>query len=393
VKITRLETLCLSRMHEPERQWITGRSRTVKADCAIVVIHTDDGQTGIGEASAYGWPLLIREWVDWLAPGLVGRDPRDPTLVPHPNGLSRPYDAAVAGIDCALWDLKGKLAGARVSELLTAEGPLSGRKPLARVRLYASSGCRYDWRHRPEQLIEEALGYVEQGYTAMKFRIGTEWAWDGVTVDRFLGLVRELAQAVEGGPGKPGLELMLDGNCRLSEEQALPIAVELDRLGFVWFEEPINRDNIDGYARLAAAVEMPITGGETFTTVEQFRPYLERKAYDLVQPDAGLCGLSEAARIAQVATRYGADVCPHSWHNGLMAMAHGHYVAALPNPRVVEVCEIQGPLQWGILTDKPAIAGGWLVLPDRPGLGVELAEDLERRFPYVEGHYAIQVQR
>jgi L-alanine-DL-glutamate epimerase-like enolase superfamily enzyme len=388
MKITRLETLCLSRMHEPERQWITGRSHTVKADCAIVVIHTDDGQAGIGEASAYGWPLLIREWVDWLSPEIVGRDPRDPSIVPHPNGLSRPHDAAVAGIDCALWDLKGKLAGKRVSELLTAEGPLAGRTPLEKVRLYASSGCRYDWRRNPDQLIEEALEYVEQGYTAMKFRIGTEWTWDGVTVDRFLGLVRELAQAVDHR-----MELMLDGNCRLSEEQALPIAVELDRLGFAWFEEPIRRDQIDGYARLAAAVEMPITGGETFTTVEEFRPYLERKAYDLVQPDAALCGLTEAARIAQVATRYGADVCPHSWHNGLMAMAHAHYVAALPNPRVVELCAIQGPLQWGILAEKPAIEGGWLVLPERSGLGVELAENLEERYPYIEGHYAIQVQR
>ena len=393
MKITRLETLCLSRMHEPERQWITSRTRTVKADCAIVVIHTDEGLCGIGEASAYGWPLLVREWVDWLSPDLVGRDPRDPTIVPHPNGLSRPHDAAVAGIDCALWDLKGKLAGKRVSELLVADGPLgsgslAGRTPLEKVRLYASSGCRYDWRRNPEQLIEEALEYIKQGYTAMKFRIGTQWAWDGVTVDRFLGLVRELAQTVEGK-----LELMLDGNCRLSEEQALPIAVELDRLGFAWFEEPIRRDQIDGYARLAEAVEMPITGGETFTTVQEFRPYLERKAYDLVQPDAALCGLTEAARIAQVATRYGADVCPHSWHNGLMAMAHAHYVAALPNPRVVEVCEIQGPLQWGILAEKPAIEGGWLALPERGGLGVDLAEDLEQRFPYIEGHYAIQVQR
>jgi L-alanine-DL-glutamate epimerase-like enolase superfamily enzyme len=387
MKITRLETLCLSRMHEPERQWITSRYRTIKADCAIVLIHTDEGPQGIGEASAYGGPLQVREWVDWLAPTLVERDPRDPAIVPHPNGLSRSYDAAVAGIDCALWDLKGKLAGKRVSEMLASTAPLS------RVRLYASSGCRYDWRRNPKQLIEEALDYRRQGYTAMKFRIGTDWSWDGVTVDRFLGLVRELAQAVAGREDQPGMELMLDGNCRLSEEQALPIARELDRLGFAWFEEPIRRDQVDAYARLAAAVEMPITGGETFTTVEQFRPYLERKAYDIVQPDAGLCGLSEAMRIAEVATRHGVDVCPHSWHNGLMAMAHAHYVAALPNPRVVELCAIQGPLQWCILAEKPAIQEGWLVLPERSGLGVELAEDLEQRFPYIEGHYAIQVQR
>jgi L-alanine-DL-glutamate epimerase-like enolase superfamily enzyme len=381
MKITGLETIPLSRPHELERQWVTARYRTIKADCAIVLIHTDEGLTGIGEASAYGWPLLIRGWVDWLAPALIDKDPRDPGAAPHPNGRSRSYDAAVAGIDCALWDLRGKIAGARTSELLAEE-------PLERVRLYASSGCRYDWRKNPEQLIQEALAYIDLGYTAMKFRIGTEWSWDGVTVERFLGLVRELAQAVAGR-----MELMLDGNCRLSEDQALAVAVELDRLGFAWFEEPIPHAQIDGYARLCAAVDMPITGGESFTTLEQFRPYLEKEAYDIVQPDAGLCGITEAMRIAAMAARYGRDLCPHSWHNGLMAMANAHLVAALPTPHVLELCMIQGPLQWGILKEKPVIEDGWLVLPDQPGLGVALAEDLEERFPYVEGHYAVEVLR
>jgi L-alanine-DL-glutamate epimerase-like enolase superfamily enzyme len=353
----------------------------VKADCAIVIIHTDVGLTGIGEASAYGWPLLIKEWVAWLAKELVGKDPLDPLIVPHPNGLSRPYDAAVAGIDCALWDLKGKSGGKRVCELLTA-------KPLHKVRLYASSGCRYDWRKRPQQLVDEALEYIAQGLTAMKFRPGTDWDWDNVTVDRFLGLIRELAQAVNGR-----MELMLDGNCRFTEEQALPIAKELDRLGFAWFEEPLPREQIDAYARLCAAVEMPISGGEGFTTLEQFRVYLEKKAYDIVQPDAGICGITETMRIGAMADHYGVHLCPHSWHNGLMALANGHAVAALPQPRVLELCMIQGPLQWAILKEPPRIEAGYLVFPDKPGFGVELADNLEERFPYIEATYALQVQR
>ncbi|MBM3189870.1 MAG: hypothetical protein FJZ90_14235, partial [Chloroflexi bacterium] len=97
VNITKLETLCLSRFHEPELQWVTARGRTVKADCVIVVVHTDEGLTGIGEASAYGGPLMVRDWVDWLAPGLVGKDPTDAAIVPHPNGTNRSYDAAVGG--------------------------------------------------------------------------------------------------------------------------------------------------------------------------------------------------------------------------------------------------------------------------------------------------------
>ena len=381
MKITRIETINYSRMHEPERQWVTAMYRTVKADCSIVRIHGEDGLTGIGEASAYGWPVKIAEWVSWLGEQLVGRQADDPSIVPHPNGCSRAHDAAVAGIDTALWDLRGKIEGRRVCELLCDA-------PLDRVRLYASGGCRYDWRVQPQQLIEEALGYIEAGFTAMKFRLGTRWEWDGVTVDRFLGLVRELAAEVAGR-----LELMVDGNCRLTEDQALTVARELDRLGFTWFEEPCPSNDIDAYARIAAAVDMPITGGESLTTLEQFRPYLERHAYDIVQQDAGLCGISEAMRIAEVATRYGIDVCPHSWHNGVMAMANAHFVAALPNPRVLEVCMHQGPLQWGIVRQPPHVEAGHLVLPQRPGLGVELDPEAAARFPYIEGHYAVQVER
>jgi L-alanine-DL-glutamate epimerase-like enolase superfamily enzyme len=138
---------------------------------------------------------------------------------------------------------------------------------------------------------------------------------------------------------------------------------------------------------------MAITGGESFTTLEQFRPYLDQKALDIVQPDVAICGITEAMRIAEVASRYGVDTCPHSWHNGLMCVEHAHYVAALPNPRVLELCMIQGPLQWAILKDKPAIVDGHLILPDKPGLGVSLATDLETQFPYIEGHYGVQVSR
>jgi L-alanine-DL-glutamate epimerase-like enolase superfamily enzyme len=141
-------------------------------------------------------------------------------------------------------------------------------------------------------------------------------------------------------------------------------------------------------------MDLPITGGEQFTTLEQFQPYLERKAYDIVQPDAGICGITEAMAIARLAhDHFGVGLCPHSWHNGLMAMANAHLVAALPRPKVLELCRIQGPLQWGILKEVPVIRNGHLELPPGPGLGVDLAEGIEERYPYIEGTYAIQVSR
>jgi L-alanine-DL-glutamate epimerase-like enolase superfamily enzyme len=164
-------------------------------------------------------------------------------------------------------------------------------------------------------------------------------------------------------------------------------------LGFIWLEEPIPQDQIDGYARLNRAVEMPVTGGEQYTTVEQFVPYLEKKAYAIVQPDAGWCGISEGMRIAEMADHFGALVCPHNWHNGLMTVANAHYVAALPRPKLLELCMAQGPLQWDILAHPPVIRDGCLEISPAPGLGVALAEGLAEKFPYIEGAYAIEITR
>lgn len=245
------------------------------------------------------------------------------------------------------------------------------------------------WRTDPHQLIREVETYIADGYSATKVRLGTEWTWDGVTVDRFLGLMRELFETAAGR-----IEIIVDGNHRLTFEQALPIARELERLGCVWFEEPMLLRSLDHYVTLSRAVEMPISGGEQLTTLEQFRPFLERGALSIVQPDAGLCGITQSMRIVERAADYGVDFCPHSWHNGLMAMAHAHLVAALcREQRRLELCMHQGPLQWGILADPPVIQSGCLALPDKPGLGVTLSENVSERFPMVEGHYALEVER
>lgn len=361
--------------------WFTSNFRTVKADAAIVVVETDEGLVGIGEASPYGQLGPIASWIRRLRPQLVGRDPGEGALAPSPHGRDRAYDCAVAGLDCALWDLRGKLAGKPVAALLNPEGP-------DQVRIYASGGCDYDWRGRPESLIDEVLGYQRRGLTACKIRIGTRWDWDGVTPDRFLKLVRALRDAAG-----PDMELMVDGNCRLTLEEALAVGHGLDELGITWFEEPIDRSDLAGYLTLQRELEVPLSAGEAFATLEQFQPFIDARAYDIVQPDVALTGITEGLRIAAAAEREGLDTIPHSWHNGLMAMENGHYVAGLPRPRILELCMIQGPLQWGLLADPPVISGDRLHLPAGPGFGVSIREGAAEEFPHVEGNYAIEVMR
>lgn len=387
MKITSVRTIVGTRLHTRTDQWVTDRYRSIKADIAVVVIETDDGVVGIGEACSYGNPLQIRDWVDWYAASLIGKDPGDPSIVPAPTGtavvhaVGSAHDFAVAGIDCALWDLCGKAAGVPVRRLLDPDADTS-------AEIYASGGVRYDWRGNPRTLIDDVVGYVDEGYSTVKIRLGTSWAWDGVGPEDFLRLYDEVRREVGDGIG-----IAVDANSRLSRDDARVLAFGLQDRGAPWLEEPLPKADIDGYVELNNALELKISGGESFTTLEQFRPWIERGAYDIVQPDAGVCGITELVKIGRVAERAGLELVPHSWHNGLMAMANAHAVAALPNAPMVEECMVQGPLKWDVLVGGNPLADGRIELGDAPGFGVEIIPDLEERFPYVEGHYAVEVFR
>ena len=175
-----------------------------------------------------------------------------------------------------------------------------------------------------------------------------------------IDLLHQVTEAVDGR-----MELMLDGNSRLSESDAHTIASALDDLNWAWFEEPMPLNPLT-YARLNDSVDIPITGGESFSLAKQFEPYLEAGAFTIAQPDVGVCGVSEWLRIVSHAYRCGVEVCPHSWHNGLLCVSHAHLLAALPRPRPLELCMVQGPLQWEILHEPPPIEDSTTTKPIEP---------------------------
>ena len=396
MKITDIRTFCLSRPHEPELQWFSHRFRVYKADCPIIIIDTDAGIQGISEPSTYGQPPLIRHGVEELRPNLVGREVDDPSLVPANNG-NREFDIVNAGIDLAFWDIRAKAVGKRVVDLLIDEIPGPARKPTERLRLYASAGVQYDWDDRPESVIDEAVGLADRGYTAYKMRIGTEWTWSGVTVDRLLALTGKVTEAVGDR-----MELMLEGNCRFTEAEALEVGRWLDVNGWTWFEEPVpvegdvdgmpKASDVDAYARLNEALDIPITGGESKSMLAMFDPFFAKKAYAKGQLDVGVCSLTEAIRIWKRGHECGIPVFTQNWHNGLLTVSNAHFLAALPEPVVLEQFVGQGPLQWEILKEQP-IDGGYFNLPSGPGWGVELADDLEERFPWIDGPWGAEVTR
>lgn len=386
MKITDVRTLSLSRKHEPELIWFSSEFRVFKADCPIVIIETDNGLQGISEPSTYGNPPALKERAEQLKYQLIGEDPEDPSLVPENTGddLSDIYHA---GIELALWDLRGKIAGKRVADLILDELPGLGRQPHERLRLYASAGVQYDWDDNPESVIDEVVGLADRGYTAYKMRLGTAWRWSGITVERFLELAQDVTDAVGDR-----MELMLEGNARLDEGQALRIGRWLDEHGWTWFEEPLPKDQVDGYARLNKALNIPITGGESNTRLDDFEPFFEKGAYSIGQLDVGMCTLREALRIYNRGREYGIPVFAQNWHNGLLTVSNAHFLAALPEEHVLEQFVGQGPLQWDILKQSP-LASGYFNLPAGAGWGVELADDLEEQFPWIPGPWGEREER
>lgn len=386
MKITATEPLAMSFPLPSEWQYRVGKVRRAKYDCLLVRVHTDEGLCGIGETCLWVHPSALRQAIDELAPRLLGRDPFDVEKLTIPGesatlNAARSRDtiyarnAALAAIDVACWDIIGKATDTPVYKLLCAEGDYE-----TTLRGYASAGVFYEWYDRPEQLVDEALRWIDEGWTAFKMRMGTDWEHDGITNVSFLDLMEKVATAVDGR-----MDLMVDAGARCRDiAQAVEIASGLERLGFLWFEEPLPRLAAD-YAAVASQTGILITGGEGYVAPQQFHEYLATGGYEIVQPDSSRTGLTGWMKIAAMAQRYGRWCIPHCWFNGVVIASNAHAVAAAPNRLFMEYNANPNPLKSEILREPLAPQRGYFHLSDKPGLGIELDEKALARFPYVEG--------
>jgi L-alanine-DL-glutamate epimerase-like enolase superfamily enzyme len=386
LKITDVRVTLLSFPLPKEKQWVTGTAVTWKTDAVLVEVFTDQGLAGIGESSPYGGPEAVKKFIDEeIKPRIAGKNPFD---VEHLTCAwqDAPWGQRVAwaGVDGALWDVIGKAKRTPVYRLLAAGGP-----PNPHIRMYASGGVEYAWYKRPEDLIDEAVRHKEEGYTAFKFRIGTEWKNSGITMDKYIPYVRKMREAVG-----PRFDLMQESNMRLTLDQCLQLAPVLEELKFLWFEEPVSRTApgaIDAYRKIRQAMKtVKVSGGETMVTRFDFKEWIDRDGYDIVQPDSNTTGVSEAWHIARAAALRGKSCCPHNWHGGLTTMMNAALVAAIPNHLMLELNQTFNPFKEEVFREPLAVRKGYLDLPDKPGFGVELAggaEALARKFPYLPGRY------
>ena len=381
MKITTIEVITL-RHEYPAGQGFqfAGGYCNGRLSC-LVLVHTDAGLTGLG--SVYSHPGLVTSIVeDHLQPVLLNQNPLQvEQLWDCCYRLTRWYGrkgvalSALGGIDTALWDIRGKVAGKPISELL------GGNR--RHVPAYASALL---WKDTPDELGREAARYLAQGYRAMKMRLGRSYEYDRAAVR----IVREVI-----GPDN---RLMIEGNARYNVAQAERIAADYRAAGVFWLEEPFPPEDLDSYLALRPKVGLPLAAGENEFGLQGFRELVDRGIVDILQPDCSRAGgITECRRIGALAAEHGLRVATHTWSDAVALVANMHLVASLPTGITVEIDRTANPFIDELLVAPLRVVDGEVAVPQGPGLGIELDLPALARFrlpkgvPLPDGNYSDMV--
>ena len=333
-------------------------------DALIVKVSTDAGLTGWGEVD--GCPAVVKAIIEapmshTLVTGLrtllVGEDPLETgrlwdRMYRHTlyYGRAGAVMQAMAGIDLALWDIKGKALDQPVWALL-------GGKFRDRMRVYSSNMFQFT----VAATVERAKRAIDTGHTGVKF--GWEpFGRDAKTDCAYL-------EAIRAAIGQH--DLMLDVGLAWDAKTTLRRARLFEPYDLFWIEEPLHPDDYAGYGRVSASADQPIAAGEEECTVAGFERLIGEGGIDIVQIDLTRCGFTQAMKIAELAHRSGRLVCNHNFTTDINSAASLHFLCAIPNALVMEYCVEPSEISRSLALDPVRIADGYAHLPMAPGLGVE----------------------
>ena len=340
----------------------------------FVRIYTDEGLVGIGECFRRQ-PVITKTIIDSiLKPVLVGKDPLDTEV--RWQDMARAGSAleiggaifiAIAGLDIALWDIKGKALNTPIYKLL-------GGKVRDKIRMYASS-MRRDLT--PVEEANRAVSFVEKGYTTYKLHSAVPGAIDDPS-DHTIETVREVRAAVGDA-----IDILVDVNGAYSTHHALEIGKALQELGVFHFEEPRPHYDLDGLAEIADALDIPIASGENLYSHYQYRDLILKGRVDIIQPDIVKApGFTEFQKIGTLASAFGKPITVHNTQPTISTVAHLHFCASHPNAIYAQEYNLEPTSirdDWPILKTPLEVKDGYLEVPDGPGLGVELDEQMLKK--------------
>lgn len=353
--------------------WSFNRADT-RASCIVEII-AEDGTVGWGEC--LGPAQLNAAIVKAFRPYLIGEDPLATERIWQTlynqfrdQGQKGLTITALSGVDIALWDLKGRHFEAPVHQLMG--GPLR-----TAVTAYATGTYRRGSGNPLDYIVEEVSGYAQEGFDAVKLKIGFDVAQDAALIEA----VRETLG--------PDFGLMLDANHGYDVVDAVELGNRVAHLDIGWFEEPVVPDDLGSYCEVRDRQPIPVAGGECDYTRWGFRDILTRRAIDIIQPDTCAAGgLSECKKIADMATAFGVRYVPHVWGTGIGLATALNLLAVLPHtpPRhtpvepMLEFDRSEHPFRQAVLQREIEHVDGLVHVPEGPGLGIEINRDTLAKF-------------
>lgn len=341
-----------------------------------VRVTAEDGTHGVGESTFFGWPGAVAEIVVSFGEYLRGRDAFE--LEHHWLALYRALSfrgmavtGALSAIDQALWDLKGKRFEVPVWQLLGGRT----RRAVRAMRVLVEQGAT-------EQLVDLAHRCVtDDGYTALKVILFQDDHHLMRQAARIADLVARFAAIRETVGWEIDLGVELHRNMNAGD--ALLLCSELARFRPLFVEDPIPPDSVAALRQFAAKAELPVAAGERNTTIWEFAEYLERPGVAYVRPDAGIAGgITHVKKICALAEAFHAGVLPHAVPSGPVAVAaHVQLGMCVPNWELQEHVPQDGPAWTDLVDSVIEVRDGYLLAPERPGLGIDLLDAGLARHP------------
>src|SRR6266404_9720184 len=368
MKITEVKTIRLRATIPTEGQVFSRSGVRNSRSTTLVQIETDQGINGLGSCSGNG--DLIEVIVGKvLKPLLVGMDPTQIDEIwdqAYVRGGHKEFGTrgvgvvALSGIDIALWDILGKVRGLPIYQLL-------GGKCRDTVPVYATAL----YPEEPSKVAKRARALAEQGFHGVKIKVGFD-------LDQDIRIVRAVREEL----GKDFI-IMTDANQGYSVDVALKASDAFAECGAFWLEEPLFVEDIEGHAILREKGKTPIAVGENLHTRYAFENFIVRQAVDFIQPDVARAGgISEIKKITALAAKHKVPVSFHTWGDGVALAASVHLSAALRDCIVMELDYTYNPLREELLREPFKVQEGYLIPPEKPGLGIELSQDALRKFAF-----------
>lgn len=370
--ITRVRAYALEHDLADDQRFAFSQSWAKKRVSLVCRVDTDEGITGWGEA--FGPARIHKTVIDhYYADYLVGKDPFDTQVIwEHlynlfrDNGQKGVTVQALSAIDIALWDIKGKVVGRPVYQMM-------GGTSRERIAPYATGMYRRYTADEIDECTAEAVSYADQGFRGIKIKIGF-----GVEYD--VRLVKAIREAVGSN-----VEIMVDANHAYNATTAIRVGAALQEFDISWFEEPVPPEDLDGYREVRAALSIPISGGEAEFTRYGLFHLIHNRCVDIVQPDCTITGgLSEFSKIATLCTIANVQCIPHVWGSGIALMTGIHAAFSLPDyppslepsPTLVEYDRTPNLFREKLASGLPQMTDGWIAAPRAPGLGIEIDEEM-----------------